>query len=55
MADDDNLHHDCPTHGVPMVPTGEYEPGPLGQPGSGMYPILKCPEPGCTETWTAAP
>lgn len=55
MPESDDLHHDCPVHGVAMVPSGEYEPGVLGQQGSAMYPVLKCPEPDCTETWTAAP
>lgn len=55
MQNDDELRHECPVHDVAMVPSGDYTPGPLGGDGSVAYPILKCPEPGCTETWTAAP
>lgn len=50
--------HACPTHGVPMVPSGRYEPGPIrprDEGGSSAYPILECPESGCKETWTAVP
>jgi hypothetical protein len=48
----------CPVHGVPMVPSGDYEPGtirPRDEGRSAAYPVLKCPEPGCSETWMATP
>jgi hypothetical protein len=53
---DQNIHA-CPMHNVPMVPTRDYEPGPIRpreEGPSSAYPILKCPEPGCTERWMAA-
>ena len=40
---------ECPIHHIPMVPTDEYEPRELGQPGGAMRPILRCPELDCTE------
>lgn len=58
MDEREAREHDCPLHGVSMVPSGDYEPGtmrPREEGRSSAYPVLKCPELGCTETWTAAP
>ncbi len=49
--------HLCPVHQVPMVPSGNFEPGtirPREEGRSFAYPILECPEPGCSETWSGA-
>lgn len=57
MANDEIIHA-CPVHDVSMVPSGEYEAGPIRPASEGRsvaYPILKCPEPGCPEAWTAVP
>jgi hypothetical protein len=57
MPEDQNVHT-YPVHGVPMVPSEEFEPGtirPRHEGRSSAHPVLQCPEPGCTETWSSAP
>ena len=54
---DDESGHACPVHGVPMVPSGDHESGPIRPREEGRsvtYPVFKCTQPGCLETWTAA-
>jgi hypothetical protein len=55
-VDDENAIPIGPVHAVPMVPAQDdldaYPHGPTDEIGSPVDPILRCPEPGCTETAT---